>query len=57
METLKDIRENLGYSQAAMAEALGLSQSTISRYEQGVLDPDKRTMIAASTLLKKRRGK
>lgn len=53
METIAAIREALGVTQADLAEKLGLDQSTISRMERGELVPDKRTMIAARTLLPK----
>ena len=35
--TLKAARVNAGYSQNAMAKELGVSKSTISRWETGVL--------------------
>lgn len=57
METITEIREALGLTQSEMAERLGLNQSTISRLERGDLVPDKRTMIAARTLLPSAKGK
>lgn len=51
METLSDIRRALGLSQAEMAERMGLSQSSISRFETGELPLDKRTLLAAQALL------
>lgn len=45
------IREALGLSQAQMADQLGVHQSTISRFERGELPTDKRTLLAAQTLL------
>ena len=51
METISDIRAALGVTQAEFASRLGLDQSTISRMESGEIVPDKRTMIAARTLL------
>ena len=56
-ETIASIREALGLTQAEMADRLGLHQSTICRMEKDGVEPDKRTMIAARTLLagKKRR--
>ena len=51
MDTIQSIREALGLTQAELAECLGIHQSTISRMERGELETDKRTMIAARTLL------
>jgi len=54
MDNIQTIREALGLSQAEMAEALGLHQSSISRLETGVLPTDKRTLLAAQALLAKK---
>lgn len=51
MQTIADIRRTLGLSQAEMAERMGLSQSSISRFETGELPLDKRTLLAAQALL------
>lgn len=51
METISDIRRALKLSQAEMAAQLGVSQSTISRFETGELPTDKRTLLAAQSLL------
>lgn len=51
MDTILSIRKALGLSQAEMADALGLHQSTISRFETGELPLDKRTLLAAQALL------
>jgi transcriptional regulator with XRE-family HTH domain len=51
MQSIKHIREALGLSQAEMAERLGLTQSSISRFETGDLPTDKRTLLAAQALL------
>ena len=51
MDTIASIRERLGLTQAQFADQIGLHQSTISRMETGELETDKRTMIAARTLL------
>ncbi len=51
MQTIADIRRALGLSQAEMAERMGLSQSSISRFETGELPLDKRTLLAAQALL------
>jgi len=51
METIAEIRKALGLTQTEIAEKLGLNQATISRMESGKLETDKRTMIAAQTLL------
>jgi transcriptional regulator with XRE-family HTH domain len=51
MQTIADIRRALGFSQAEMAEHLGVTQSSISRFETGDLPVDKRTLLAAQALL------
>lgn len=57
MDTISAIRATLGLTQSEMAERLGLNQSTISRMENGDQPTDKRTMLAAQTLLPARSGK
>lgn len=52
MEDIQTIRKALGLSQAEMANRLGLHQTTISRFERGELPLDKRTLLAAQSLLK-----
>lgn len=52
MNDIKQIREALGLSQAEMAAQLGLHQTTIGRFENGKLPLDKRTLLAAQSLLK-----
>ena len=39
MKRLKELRENLGYTQAKMAEAIGCLQTTYQRYENGDRTP------------------
>lgn len=51
MDDIRSIREALGLSQAQMAEKLEVHQSTISRFENGDLPTDKRTLLAARALL------
>jgi len=51
MDTIADIRKALGISQAEMADALGIHQSTLSRLERGDIPTNKRTLIAAQSLL------
>lgn len=43
-------RKALGLSQAELAEALGISQTTVSRFETGHLEPNKRTILAIEAL-------
>lgn len=50
MADLRTIREELGLSQAEMADKLGLHQTTISRFETGSLPVDKRTELAILAL-------
>lgn len=51
MDTIKTIREALDVSQAVMADMLGIHQSTLSRLESGEIPTNKRTLIAAQSLL------
>jgi transcriptional regulator with XRE-family HTH domain len=51
MQDILTIRKALGLSQSEMAERLGLHQTTISRFERGDLETDKRTLLAAQLLL------
>ncbi len=51
MDSLRDIRRQLGLTQIEMGERLGLDQSTISRMENGSLVVDKRTGLAVQALL------
>jgi len=50
MTDIKAIREKLKMSQAEMADRLGVHQSTLSRFETGVLPVDKRTELAVTAL-------
>lgn len=47
---IRTIRKALGLSQAEMAEKLGLTQGTVSRFENGKLDLDERTRLAVEAL-------
>ncbi len=42
---LKTIRLALGYSQAGMAERLGVARSTYAGYEEGRRTPDMKTFL------------
>lgn len=44
-------RKTLKLSQAQLAEALGVNQTTISRFENGDLVPNVRTVLAIRALL------
>jgi transcriptional regulator with XRE-family HTH domain len=46
------IRKELNLTQAEMAEKLGVTQGTISRFETGTLPIDKRTELAIEALRK-----
>lgn len=48
---IASIRARLGYSQAAMAEALGVAQPTIWRWEHGKAAPGKAHLHLARTLM------
>lgn len=52
---IRKIRKALGLSQAEMAAKLGLTQGTVSRFENGKLDVDERTMLAVESLKMKAR--
>jgi putative transcriptional regulator len=39
MNDIKEIREKLGLSQAALAEKIGVSSCSVSRWERGVFSP------------------
>jgi len=40
MKKLKELRNNLGLSQQALAERFNLSQQSIYKYENGLAEPD-----------------
>ena len=42
---LKALRESVGFSQVIMAEAIGSTQSSINRYEQGQSAPSLETLV------------
>ena len=49
---LKRIRTQLGYTQGALAEAAGVSQSIIAKIEAGTVDPTFNTLSAISSALR-----
>ncbi|MGD0476695.1 MAG: CBS domain-containing protein [Nitrososphaerales archaeon] len=51
---LKRIRMQLGYTQAGLAEAAGVSQSIVAKVEAGAVDPTFKTLRAISTALNSR---
>ena len=51
MKNLKEARHLAGYAQAKLAEALSVSQQTISDYEHGKTNPDEETMVKIADLL------
>lgn len=38
---IKRLRERLGLTQAQMADRIGVNQSTVHRWEEGILPPNK----------------
>ena len=56
MSEIKDIRARLGLTQAEMADHLGITQSTLSRLETGVIIANKRTILAAQALFSNKRN-
>lgn len=51
---LKRIRLQLGYTQASLAEAAGVSQSIVAKVEAGAVDPTFKTLRAISVALNSR---
>ncbi len=45
LKNLKALRENAGVSQKQLAEAIGVSQQSINKYENHKIEPDIGTMI------------
>lgn len=41
MHSLKPLREKAGFSQDSLARVLGISVSTVSKWEQGLMRPHK----------------
>lgn len=50
MSEIKAIRDSLGLTQAQLAAQLGVTQSSVSRFETGEIIPDRRTMLAMQAL-------
>ncbi len=45
LENLRALRENAGISQKQLADAIGVSQQSINKYENHNIEPDIETMI------------
>lgn len=45
LKNLKTMRESLGVTQKAVAEAIGVSQQSINKYENHNIEPDIETLI------------
>ena len=45
LKNLKQMRENAGVTQKAVAEAIGVSQQSINKYENHNIEPDIETLI------------
>lgn len=56
MNEIKAIRKELGLTQRAFGERLGMSQSRIAHWENESDTPDTRTMLAMRYLLHAHRG-
>ena len=50
MNTIKQYREAAGLKQAEMAEAIGISTMTLSRYESGTREPRATELLKMSEL-------
>ncbi len=48
LKNLKSLREEAGISQKALADAIGVSQQSINKYENHSIEPDIMTMIQIS---------
>ena len=48
---LRKLREEAGMSQSALAEAVGLSQQSINKYECSNVEPEIGTLIRIATIL------
>lgn len=53
---MRTARKALGFSQSQLATALGVEQSTISKFENGNLPIDERTKLAVEALLMRASG-
>lgn len=49
-KTLKRLRENIGYTQQQVADALSIERSTYAYYETGKTNPDINTIIKLSKI-------
>lgn len=49
-QTLKRLRENIGYTQQQVADALSIERSTYAYYETGKTNPDINTIIKLSKI-------
>lgn len=50
MKNLSLLRKESNMSQLELAEVLGVSQQTISKYEKGIREPDNSTLIRLSNI-------
>lgn len=50
MKNLAKLRKDAGMSQFELAERLGVSQQTISKYEKGTRQPDNATLLKLSEI-------
>lgn len=53
---VRDTRKALGWSQAQLAEQLEVDVGTVSRWERGELEVDRRTVLAIERLVDLQRG-
>jgi transcriptional regulator with XRE-family HTH domain len=51
MKRLKDLRKGIGYTQAGLADALGVSQQTIARWEKGDAEPSLSMLRDLATIM------
>jgi DNA-binding transcriptional regulator YiaG len=53
MNDIRSIRQQLRMTQAALADALGVTQATVSKWERGELPVRTRDLMAAQLLLQR----
>jgi len=50
IKNLAKLRKEAGMSQLELAEKLGVSQQTVSKYERGIREPDNATLVKLSEI-------
>ena len=50
-ERIKEYRKNIGFTQSKLAERLGISEQSVSKWETGVTMPDITMLVPLSSVL------